>query len=74
MSQLAQTMDKVGFEIFEKRQPDVIKAINTALDNGDTAAKIERALFKRFGTMSLTAALAAGAAHYLEGQRKATIN
>lgn len=67
---LAQTMDKISFEVFEKHQPDVIAAIKAALDNGDTAKQIERALFKRFGTMSLTAALAAGAAHYLEAQRQ----
>lgn len=67
---LAQTMDKISFEVFEKHQPDVVTAINAALDNGDTAKQIERALFKRFGTMSLTAAMAAGAAHYLEAQRQ----
>lgn len=70
MKSLAQQIDQAGFEIFAKNQPDVITAINAALDNGDTARQIEKALFKRFGTMSLMAALAAGAAHYLETERK----
>jgi hypothetical protein len=69
---LVQVMDQISFEIFARQQPDVIAAINAALDHGDTAGQIERALIKRFGLASLTAALTAGAAHYLEQKRKET--
>jgi hypothetical protein len=67
---LLQAMDKVSYEIFAKRQPDVIAAIDTALDQGVTATQIERVLIKRFGLASLTGTMAACAAHYLENKRK----
>lgn len=70
MSQLTLEMDKISLDILETHVPGIIAAINAALDHGDSARQIEKALFKRFGTMSLTAALAAGAAHYLETQRQ----
>lgn len=66
-----QTVDKIGYELMLKTQPGVIDAINAALDKGGKAKQIERGLLRRFGKNSLTAAMAAGAAYYLEAQRKA---
>lgn len=70
MKTLENAMDEAGFELISKHQPAVIAEIEKALDGGETAKRIEKAIFKRFGKTSLTAALVAGAAHYMEKQRK----
>ena len=69
MTDLKQTVNKIGYETILKTQPGVIDAINAALDKGGKAKQIERGLVRKFGKNSLTASMVIGAAYYIEAQR-----
>lgn len=69
---LRDAMDEAGFELMQQNQPGVIEEIEKYLAAGGTAQQLERDIFKKFGRHSLTAALVAGAAHYIERQHKGT--
>jgi hypothetical protein len=68
MITLEQLSDQVSFEVLSKNQPNLIAAIRAALAAGASPAMIEALAIKRAGA-SLTAAVIAGAAHYIEKEQ-----
>ena len=70
MTNLKQTVDEISYKVIAETHPRVIEVINAALDKGDNAKRIEKALLRRFGHNSLTALMAIGTAHYLEAKRR----
>lgn len=58
--------DQTSYNLLLKRRPGLIEAIDRALAKGATAAIIEAYAFRKLGAQSLTAAVIAGAAHWME--------
>src|SRR5262245_4517516 len=70
MSDLQKRIDETSYNVLVKFQPDLIAEIEAALTAGATAAELEKALFKKFGTSSLSVVMATGAAHHIARLRR----
>ncbi len=62
--------DKASYDILMEINPALVDTLRLAIEQGASAADVERKLSKRFGQGSVMVNAATGAAHFIESEVK----